>query len=35
MYAQLLADWLGLDFERIRVVQGDTDQVSSEPFSSP
>jgi carbon-monoxide dehydrogenase large subunit len=28
MYAQMLADWLGLAPERIRVIQGDTDQVS-------
>ena len=28
MYAQMLADWLGLPFERIRVIQGDTDQVA-------
>lgn len=27
VYRQLLADELGLDFEQIRVVQGDTDQV--------
>ena len=28
MYAQMLHDWLGLPLERIRVIQGDTDQVS-------
>ena len=28
MYAQMLAEWLGLDFDRVRVLQGDTDQVS-------
>ncbi len=28
MYAQMLGDWLGLPLERIRVIQGDTDQVS-------
>jgi len=28
MYAQMLADWLGLAHERVRVIQGDTDQVS-------
>lgn len=28
MYAQMLADWLGLAPERVRVIQGDTDQVS-------
>ena len=28
MYAQMLNDWLGLPLERIRVIQGDTDQVS-------
>jgi carbon-monoxide dehydrogenase large subunit len=27
-YAQMLGDWLGLPLERIRVIQGDTDQVS-------
>ncbi|MSQ73081.1 MAG: xanthine dehydrogenase family protein molybdopterin-binding subunit [Betaproteobacteria bacterium] len=26
-YAQLVSDWLGLPFENIRFVQGDTDQV--------
>jgi len=28
MYAQMLADWLGLELDRVRVIQGDTDQVS-------
>jgi carbon-monoxide dehydrogenase large subunit len=27
-YAQMLADWLGLPLEHIRVVQGDTDKVA-------
>ena len=27
-YAQLVSDWLGVPFENIRLVQGDTDQVS-------
>src|SRR5688572_11124352 len=27
-YAQLVSDWLGLPFENIRLVQGDTDAVS-------
>lgn len=28
MYAQMLADWLGLPFEQIRYVHGDTDRVA-------
>ncbi|MBD3678677.1 MAG: xanthine dehydrogenase family protein molybdopterin-binding subunit [Rhodobacteraceae bacterium] len=28
VYAQMLSDWLGVPFDRIRVVQGDTDAVS-------
>ena len=28
MYAQMLHDWLGVPLERVRVIQGDTDQVS-------
>jgi carbon-monoxide dehydrogenase large subunit len=28
MYAQLVAEWLGLSPDRLRVVQGDTDQVA-------
>jgi carbon-monoxide dehydrogenase large subunit len=27
-YAQMVSDWLGVPFEKIRFVQGDTDQVS-------
>src|SRR3970040_2457642 len=26
-YAQMVSDWLGVPFENIRLVQGDTDQV--------
>ncbi|MCY4548286.1 MAG: xanthine dehydrogenase family protein molybdopterin-binding subunit [Defluviicoccus sp.] len=28
VYAQMVADWLGVDFDAIRLVQGDTDAVS-------
>jgi carbon-monoxide dehydrogenase large subunit len=28
VYAQMLADWLGLPFDRIRLIQGDTDKVA-------
>ena len=28
MYAQMLADWLGLPFDKIRYVHGDTDRVA-------
>lgn len=28
VYAQMVSDWLGVPFENIRFVQGDTDQVS-------
>jgi len=27
VYAQMVADWLGVDFATIRMIQGDTDQV--------
>src|SRR5260221_6855921 len=27
-YAQLVSDWLGVPFENVRLVQGDTDAVS-------
>jgi len=27
-YAQMVSDWLGVPFERVRFIQGDTDQVS-------
>ncbi|MDE0382465.1 MAG: xanthine dehydrogenase family protein molybdopterin-binding subunit [Defluviicoccus sp.] len=28
VYAQMVSDWLGVEFESIRLVQGDTDQVA-------
>ena len=28
-YAQVISDWLGIPFEKIRLVQGDTDRVAS------
>ncbi|HXF86785.1 MAG TPA: xanthine dehydrogenase family protein molybdopterin-binding subunit [Xanthobacteraceae bacterium] len=28
VYAQMVSEWLGVDFDKIRMVQGDTDQVA-------
>ena len=28
VYAQMVAEWLAIDFDKIRVIQGDTDDVS-------
>jgi carbon-monoxide dehydrogenase large subunit len=27
VYAQMVAEWLGVDFDKVRLIQGDTDQV--------
>jgi carbon-monoxide dehydrogenase large subunit len=28
VFAQMLSEWLGIPFEKVRLIQGDTDSVS-------